>query len=54
VLEVERRLGFEPTDREYEKLGYDIESRHSSSGRLRFPEVKGRGGDRRQGHQISL
>ena len=26
-MEVERSLGFEPTDREYEKLGYDIESR---------------------------
>ena len=27
VMEVERDLGFEPTDREFEKLGYDIESR---------------------------
>ena len=27
VMETERRLGFEPTDRELEKLGYDIESR---------------------------
>ena len=26
-MEVERALGFEPTDREFEKLGYDIESR---------------------------
>ena len=26
-MEIERGLGFEPTDREYEKLGYDIESR---------------------------
>jgi superfamily II DNA or RNA helicase len=42
ILEVERRLGFEPTDREYEKLGYDIESRDPSTGRLRFLEVKGR------------
>jgi SNF2 family DNA or RNA helicase len=42
VLEVERRLGFEPTDREYEKLGYDIESRDVSTGQLRFLEVKGR------------
>jgi hypothetical protein len=25
-MEVERRLGFTPTDREFEKLGYDIES----------------------------
>jgi superfamily II DNA or RNA helicase len=42
VMEMERRLGFEPTDREYEKLGYDIESRDQRSGRLRFLEVKGR------------
>jgi hypothetical protein len=42
VLEVERKLGFEPTDREFEKLGYDIESRDVRSGRLRFLEVKGR------------
>jgi superfamily II DNA or RNA helicase len=42
VLEVERLLGFEPTDREYEKLGYDIESRDVRTGRLRFLEVKGR------------
>ena len=45
VMEVERTLGFEPTDREIEKLGYDIESRVVSGpdrGRLRFIEVKGR------------
>lgn len=42
IMEAERRLGFEPTDREYEKLGYDIESRDSQTGRLRFLEVKGR------------
>jgi hypothetical protein len=42
VMQVERRLGFEPTDREYEKLGYDIESREAGTGRLRFLEVKGR------------
>jgi hypothetical protein len=41
VMEVERRLGFEPTDRELEKLGYDIESR-ADGGSLRFIEVKGR------------
>ena len=41
-MEVERQLGFEPTDREYEKLGYDIESREPRTGRLRFLEVKGR------------
>jgi hypothetical protein len=42
VMDAERALGFEPTDRELEKLGYDIESRDSRSGRLRFIEVKGR------------
>lgn len=41
-MEVERRLGFEPVDREVEKLGYDIESRVPGTGRLRFIEVKGR------------
>lgn len=41
-MEVERRLGFEPTDREHEKLGYDIESRVPGTGKLRFIEVKGR------------
>ncbi|GMV79773.1 MAG: hypothetical protein AMXMBFR7_09570 [Planctomycetota bacterium] len=42
VMEVERTLGFEPTDREVEKLGYDIESRVPGTGELRFIEVKGR------------
>ncbi len=42
VMEVERGLGFEPTDRELEKLGYDIESRDGQKGHLRFIEVKGR------------
>lgn len=42
VMDVERRLGFDPIDRETEKLGYDIESRVPDSGRLRFIEVKGR------------
>lgn len=41
-MAIERRLGFEPTDREFEKLGYDIESRDPKTGRLRFIEVKGR------------
>jgi hypothetical protein len=41
-MDIERRLGFEPTDRELEKLGYDIESRVPRDGRLRFIEVKGR------------
>jgi hypothetical protein len=42
VMEVERGLGFEPIDRELDKLGYDIESLASGSGRVRFIEVKGR------------
>lgn len=42
VMEIERKLGFEPWDREHEKLGYDIESRDNGTGRLRFLEVKGR------------
>lgn len=42
VMDVERSLGFEPTDREFEKLGYDIESRIPGTGKLRFIEVKGR------------
>ncbi len=45
VMKTERGLGREPTDREYEKLGYDIESRDPASGRLRFIEVKGRRSD---------
>lgn len=42
VMEVERQLGYVPTDREYEKLGYDIESLDPRSGKIRFIEVKGR------------
>ncbi len=42
VMEIERRLGFDPVDREMEKLGYDIESHERGTGRLRFIEVKGR------------
>jgi len=42
IMEVERNLGFEPTDRELEKLGYDIESCIPGTGKLRFIEVKGR------------
>jgi hypothetical protein len=42
VMEVERDLGFLPTDREFDKLGYDIESLVPGTGRLRFIEVKGR------------
>jgi len=42
VMELERRLGYEPVDREQDQLGYDIESRDPRTGRLRFIEVKGR------------
>ena len=42
VMEEERRLGFEPVDREADNLGYDIESRVFGTGKLRFIEVKGR------------
>ena len=42
VMDTERALGFAPTDREFEKLGYDIESHVTGTGRLRFIEVKGR------------
>jgi SNF2 family DNA or RNA helicase len=42
VMQIERDLGFVPTDRETEKLGYDIESRIPGTGKLRFIEVKGR------------
>ena len=44
-METERGLGFEPTDREFDKLGYDIESRDPATGKLRFIEVKGRRSD---------
>ncbi len=42
VMALERELGFEPIDREFERLGYDIESRDPRTGQLRFIEVKGR------------
>lgn len=42
VMEIERGLGYDPADREFEKLGYDIESSIPNTGRLRFIEVKGR------------
>ena len=42
VMEVERRLGYEPVDREADRLGYDLESRDPRTGELRFIEVKGR------------
>ncbi len=43
VMEVERGLGFDPQDREFEHLGYDIESRDRSGKHgTRMIEVKGR------------
>jgi hypothetical protein len=42
VMDVERELGFEPVDRELDRLGYDIESLAPGTGRVRFIEVKGR------------
>jgi superfamily II DNA or RNA helicase len=42
IIETERELGFEPVDKENDKLGYDIESRVPGTGKLRFIEVKGR------------
>ncbi|MCS7037543.1 MAG: DUF3883 domain-containing protein, partial [Saprospiraceae bacterium] len=42
VMDIERQLGYLPTDREHEKVGYDIESRCPRTGQLRFIEVKGR------------
>ncbi|PKP69456.1 MAG: hypothetical protein CVT83_04335, partial [Alphaproteobacteria bacterium HGW-Alphaproteobacteria-5] len=39
VMDVGRSLGFEPTDREFEKLGYDVESGVPGTGKLRFIEV---------------
>jgi hypothetical protein len=41
-MQIESGLGYEPRDRETEKLGYDIKSRVPSTGKLRFIEVKGR------------
>lgn len=42
IMELETKLGFVPTDREYERLGYDIESLDPKTGKIRFLEVKGR------------
>ncbi|MBN1984137.1 MAG: DUF3883 domain-containing protein, partial [Chitinivibrionales bacterium] len=42
IMEIEKSLGFEPIDREFDKVGYDIESRIPGTGKLRFIEVKGR------------
>ena len=45
VMEYERSQGFSPTDRELEKLGYDIESLSAGKDQVRFIEVKGRQAD---------
>ena len=37
VMEVERTLGFEPRDVEFEKYGYDIESRVPGTGKIAGP-----------------
>jgi hypothetical protein len=42
VMELERRLGFEPRDVSADKCGYDVESKIPGTGQLRFIEVKGR------------
>ncbi len=42
VMARERSFGFEPVDREFERVGYDIESKMPGTGDLRFIEVKGR------------
>jgi hypothetical protein len=42
VMRAEAEAGFAPRDVSAQNLGYDIESRESSSGRLRYVEVKGR------------
>jgi hypothetical protein len=44
-MDVERRLDFVPADREFEHLGYDVESIDPRTGRIRFIEVKGRDAD---------
>ena len=47
VMAHERSLGNKPRDVSSEDRGYDIESRDSATGRLRFIEVKGRRADAR-------
>jgi superfamily II DNA or RNA helicase len=42
IMAVECQLGYDPVDREFEKLGYDTESHDPRTGHLRFLEVKGR------------
>ena len=42
IMDTERPLGFAPTAREVDKLGYDTERRVPGTGQLRCPEMKGR------------
>jgi len=42
IIEIERKLGYEPRDVSGEKCGYDVESKIAEKGCLRFIEVKGR------------
>jgi hypothetical protein len=42
VMASERQLGFDPRDVSAAKYGYDVESRVTGTGKLRFIEVKGR------------
>ena len=42
VIAAERKLGYEPADVSAENRGYDVESRITGTGKLRFLEVKGR------------
>ena len=43
VMETERRLGFEPTDREFDKLGYDLRHGEPGSGHRQAPVHRGQG-----------
>jgi len=42
VMDIERKLGYEPIDVSSDNCGWDIESKIPDSGKLRFIEVKGR------------
>jgi len=41
IMEIERSLGFGRLNREFEKLGYDIESRVAGTGKLRLHRGEG-------------
>lgn len=48
VMDISQSPRLHPVDREFDKLGYDIESHIPGSGQLRFIEVKGRISERRR------